>query len=256
MDPDVLINLPKLKTHKKVGITCALKNLVGINSQKNWLPHHTEGTPAQGGDQFPADTAKARLEHSWMGAAKRFLRHRPTLSRLFVPLKKAGRLIFGDTQQVVRSGNWHGNDTCWRMVLDLNKCLFLHEGSGNPRTRPLRYLAVVDGIIGGQGNGPMAPDPVPSSVILAGTHPLAVDCAAATVMGFDWKKLRLLQGAFTLRSPSFVPFSPDQLRVHSNHAPWNGSLEELTDTFHFRPHFGWVGAIERLTDPASARPPA
>lgn len=256
MDADVLINLPKLKTHKKVGLTCALKNLVGINSQKNWLPHHTEGTPAQGGDQFPADTTKARLEHSWMGAAKRFLRHRPALSRFFVPLKKAGRLIFGDTQQVVRSGNWHGNDTCWRMVLDLNKCLFFHDGTGNPRHRPLRYLAVVDGIIGGQGNGPMAPDPVPSGVILAGTHPLAVDCAAATVMGFDWKKLRLLHGAFSLRPPSFVPFSPEHLRVHSNHAPWNGPLDQLTDTFHFRPHFGWVGAIERLTDSASAPPPA
>lgn len=53
MDADVLINLPKLKTHKKVGITCALKNLVGINADKNWLPHHTEGTPAQGGTSSP-----------------------------------------------------------------------------------------------------------------------------------------------------------------------------------------------------------
>jgi uncharacterized protein (DUF362 family) len=32
MEADVLINLPKLKTHKKVGVTCALKNLVGINA--------------------------------------------------------------------------------------------------------------------------------------------------------------------------------------------------------------------------------
>jgi uncharacterized protein (DUF362 family) len=61
MEADVFINLPKLKTHKKVGVTCALKNLVGINANKNWLPHHTEGTPEQGGDQFPAGTVKARL---------------------------------------------------------------------------------------------------------------------------------------------------------------------------------------------------
>src|SRR6185369_11234025 len=71
MDADVFVNLPKLKTHKKVGMTCALKNLVGINANKNWLPHHTEGTPDQGGDQFAVATARARLEHSWMGAAKR-----------------------------------------------------------------------------------------------------------------------------------------------------------------------------------------
>jgi hypothetical protein len=90
LDADVLINVPKLKTHKKVGVTCALKNLVGINANKNWLPHHTEGTPAQGGDQFPVDTTAARLEHSWMGAAKRWLKHRPGWARLFVPVKKAG----------------------------------------------------------------------------------------------------------------------------------------------------------------------
>ena len=165
MDADVFINLPKLKTHKKVGITCALKNLVGINANKNWLPHHTEGTPDQGGDQFPQATTKARLERSWMGTAKRVLRNSPGLSRLFVPLKKVGRLYFGDTHNVVRSGNWHGNDTCWRMVLDLNKSLFFFDGSGARRTRLIKYLAVVDGIIGGEGNGPMAPDPVKSGVL-------------------------------------------------------------------------------------------
>lgn len=245
MEADVLINLPKLKTHKKVGLTCALKNLVGINANKNWLPHHTEGTPAQGGDQFPADTAKARLEHSWMGAAKRVLKNSPALSRLFVPLKQAGRLVFGDTQQVVRSGNWHGNDTCWRMVLDLNKCLFFHDGEGRPRAVPRRYLAVVDGLVGGEGNGPMAPDPKPAGVILAGTHPLAVDCAAAAVMGFDWRKLRMLTGAFAMRPPSFVDFKPEDIRLVSNHAPWNAVLDDLREPLDFRPHFGWVGAIER-----------
>src|SRR5882762_5079182 len=175
MDADVFINLPKLKTHKKVGVTCALKNLVGINANKNWLPHHTEGTPDTGGDQFPVLTAKSRLEHSWMGAAKRWINNRPSLARPFVPIKKVGRWIFGDTEKVVRSGNWHGNDTCWRMVLDLNKCFFFFDGAGKPRLKPMRYLAIVDGIIAGEGNGPMSPDPKPCGVIMAGTHPAAVD---------------------------------------------------------------------------------
>ncbi len=247
MDADVLINLPKLKTHKKVGLTCALKNLVGINANKNWLPHHTEGAPEQGGDQFPASTVKTRLEHSWMGAAKRWLKHRPGLSRLFVPLKKAGRLYFGDTQQVVRSGNWHGNDTCWRMVLDLNKCLFFFDGVGQRRKKPLRYLAVVDGIIGGEGNGPMAPDAKPCGVILAGRHPVAVDLAAATLMGFEWQRLRLLKRSFAMRELSFVPFRPEDIRLISNRDAWSGSLGQLDQTFHFKPHFGWVGAIEKET---------
>ncbi len=32
---DVFINLPKLKTHKKCGLTVNLKSLVGINANKN-----------------------------------------------------------------------------------------------------------------------------------------------------------------------------------------------------------------------------
>lgn len=245
MEADVFINLPKLKTHKKVGLTCALKNLVGINANKNWLPHHTEGTPDRGGDQFPAATTKARLEHSWMGTAKRWLKNRPGLSRVFVPVKKLGRLVFGDTQHVVRSGNWHGNDTCWRMVLDLNKCFFSYDGAGERRRHPLRYLAVVDGIIGGEGNGPMSPDPKPCGVVVAGTHPAAVDLVAATLMGFDWRKLRLLRHSFALRELSFVPFQPGDIEVVSDKMEWAGKLEGMRNDFAFRPHFGWVGAIEK-----------
>ena len=172
-------------------------------------------------------------------------RRRPRLSRLFVPIKRLGRVYFGDTQRVVRSGNWHGNDTCWRMVLDLNKCLFFFDGSGCRRTTPLRYLTVVDGIVAGEGNGPMAPDPKPCGVVLAGTHPLAVDCVAATLMGFDWRKIRLLRSGFQINELDFVPFEPEDVRVVSNKKAWSGAMEEMDEIFEFRPHFGWVGAIER-----------
>ncbi|MDP7584803.1 MAG: DUF362 domain-containing protein, partial [Verrucomicrobiota bacterium] len=170
---------------------------------------------------------------------------RPLLSRLFVPLKKMGRLFFGDTQKVVRSGNWHGNDTCWRMVLDLNKCLYDFDGAGLPRKKPLRYLAVVDGIIGGEGNGPMSPDAKPCGVILAGTHPTAVDMAAATLMGFDWQKLRLLKNSFEIRKRNFIPFPPSDISLVSNKPEWDGPLGQAGGRFAFKPHFGWVGSIER-----------
>ena len=249
MDADVLINLPKMKTHKKVGITCALKNLVGINANKNWLPHHTEGTPDQGGDQFPANTAKAKLEHSWMGAAKRWMKKYPFLSRIFVPLKSVGRVFFGDTQKVVRSGNWHGNDTCWRMVLDLNKCIFHFRGDSQRRAEPLRYLAVVDGIIAGEGNGPMSPDPVKMGVIIAGTHPLAVDCTVARCMGFDWQRIRMLRNAFEIKEMNFVPFRPEELIYQTSPESQPQPLSALEPVRYCRPHFGWVGGIELKKTP-------
>lgn len=246
MDADVLINIPKLKCHKKVGMTCALKNLVGINANKNWLPHHTEGTPEQGGDQFPKTTLKAKLEHSWMGKIKRFLFGKDLLSKLFVPIKKVGRLIFGDTQRVVRSGNWHGNDTCWRMVVDLNKCLLYFDGEGKLRKKPMRYLAVVDGIVAGEGNGPMAPDPKPCGVIVAGANPLAVDCVCSALMGFDWSLLRLLSGAFKVVNKPIATFTHSQIEVRSNQESLSKPLTQFTasDSYRFKPHFGWAGAIE------------
>jgi len=63
-------------------------------------------------------------------------------------------------------------------------------------------------------------------------------------MGFDWQKLRLLNESFRIREMNFVPFGAEAIRSISNHAPWNGALEQLDDLFEFRPHFGWVGAIE------------
>lgn len=246
MDADVLINIPKLKCHKKVGLTCALKNMVGINANKNWLPHHTEGAPDIGGDQFPAATWKANLEHSWMGAIKRFLFGKSFLSKLFVPVKKLGRIIFGDTQSVVRSGNWHGNDTCWRMVVDLNKCIFHFDGSGAARTKPLRYLAIVDAIIAGEGNGPMSPDPKSCGLIVVGTNPLAVDSVCSALMGFDWRKLKMLAGAFNVSRKKIAGFPHDEICVVSNDASKQKYLGQYRkeDGFAFKPHFGWAGALE------------
>lgn len=43
---------------------------------------------------------------------------------------------------------------------------------------------VIDGIIGGEGNGPLRPTPVNSQVIIAGTDPVACDTVGLTFMGF------------------------------------------------------------------------
>ncbi len=50
---DLIVNLPKMKTHKKAGMTGALKNLVGINGHKDYLPHFRFGGPSHGGDEYP-----------------------------------------------------------------------------------------------------------------------------------------------------------------------------------------------------------
>ena len=208
LEADCVINLPKLKTHKKTGITVSMKNLVGINGNKNWLPHHRLGTPAQGGDQFADDSAKHRIEQKTMACFRSlFPLLGPLRGVMAKPLKALGTSIFGDTNtNTIRSGNWYGNDTAWRMVIDLNRILMYADKNGHLQDTPVRRIfCIVDGIIGGEGNGPLDPTPKPAGIVLAGMNPVAVDLVCARLMGFDYKQLPVLYKAMVKHSlPIFV----------------------------------------------------
>jgi uncharacterized protein (DUF362 family) len=43
---------------------------------------------------------------------------------------------------------------------------------------------IIDGIVGGEGYGPLRNTPVDSQIVFAGRDPVALDTAAATFMGF------------------------------------------------------------------------
>ena len=246
---DVFVNLPKLKTHKKTGVTLNLKNLVGINGDKNWLPHHTEGTPEQGGDQFPSESWRRLVERNAGRALRKLAVKVPYVGpRLLRFARNAGASVMGDTETVVRSGNWHGNDTTWRMSLDLNAALLF----GNPdstwrRGGPRKpHLSFVDGLIAGEGSGPLNPDPVHAGLVVFGTNPADVDTACAWLMGFDPEKLPVIREAYAPNAFRIADGSWREVVVKSQFAAWNGPVSTLADTFRFRPHFGWTTAIERI----------
>ena len=245
---DVFINMPKMKTHKKTGVTLNLKNLVGINADKNWLPHHTEGSPGDGGDEYPDLTLKRRLEQLAVKFARKIALHVPYLGpRLAIRLRSAGTTVFGHGSSVIRSGNWYGNDTTWRMALDLNRCLLFGNKDGTIRTSdPKRYYCLIDGIIGMDGMGPMQGDPVDSGVVVGGTDPVTVDMVAARVMGFDWRKLAIVREAYNLKTMPITTWRPEDVNVSSDVEQWNGRFLEIESEkfLSFRPHFGWKGKIE------------
>ncbi len=245
---DVVINLPKLKTHKKCGVTLSLKNLVGLNGNKNWLPHYALGAPETGGDQYPRGGVRAGLEMRLLNRWKPMLRRssRPMLEAARF-LKRLGGRVFGDTEEVVRSGNWHGNDTTWRMALDLAKVLLYARPDGSLISTPRSgYLSVIDGIVGGDGNGPMSADARPCGLIIAGGNPAAVDWVAARSMGFDPGRIKVVSEAFAERQLPIADFSPEEIDLRSN-APLPGMTGNGRDRVPaFRPHFGWVGAIEHV----------
>lgn len=250
MSSDVFINLPKLKTHKKAGITASLKNLVGINTYKNWLPHHTEGTPDEGGDQFPLRTVKAAAEGRAIERVRHILTAHRELGPWVAPLKSLGRLVFGDTRQVIRNGSWYGNDTIWRMILDLNKILLYANPDGTLRpdvpANRKAYITIVDAITAGEGNGPEAPDPKQSGLLIFGTNPVSVDAVCAHVMGFDCIKIPSIKNAFGVGQYPLCDFACHDITVASDSLNLYEKLKtvEIPDCGSFRPHFGWKDHIE------------
>ena len=258
---DVVFNLPKLKTHKKAGITVGLKNLVGINGDKNWLPHHTEAGPDSPGDERPARDAKGAAERSMVRRLRRLALRMPVVGPwLLARARGVGRHLFGDTDEVIRSGNWWGNDTTWRMCLDLNKALLYGGPDGTlrpglPENRK-RHYALVDGVVAGEGRGPMNPDPVPAGLLLFGTSCASVDAACAVLMGFDPERIPVVRGAFRCRDYPLAEWDWTDVRLASNRADWSRPLPDVAPeaTLHFRPHYGWAGHIERSAAPVEPEP--
>lgn len=249
---DVFICMPKMKTHKKTGCTLSFKNLVGINADKNWLPHHTCGAPENGGDEFPQASAKNKGE----GLARQF--SRAVIEKLPVVgpwvgrfVHKVGKAILGSGKTTVRSGNWYGNDTTWRMVHDLNYCLRYGNPDGTFRKdNPKRYYTVLDGIVGMEGVGPMQGTAKPVGLVLGGDDPLAVDAVAARIMGFDWRKLKVMKEAVGNWKITTIT-SEDEIwseTIISNRSEWNGKsfrdFAGIYDGKPFEPHFGWKGHLE------------
>lgn len=249
MSCDLFINLPKMKTHKKTGITCCLKNLVGINGDKNWLPHHVEGTPKTNGDEFPTE----KISHSFERYAKKkgqqlVIKYPFLFSWLLQKLRNIGKTVIGDSDTTIRNGNWEGNDTCWRMVHDLNKAMLFYnkDGSLREKNQPRLYLAIVDGIIGGEGNGPLCPDAVESNILVSGTNPATVDLVVSCLMGFNPYKLALVFKAFL--QGSMLPIANchiEDVIVHDLDRNTNLRALDIPPAVAsgFKPHFGWPNIL-------------
>lgn len=121
-DADLLVSMPKLKTHHWAGVTLSLKNMFGV------VPGAVYGWP------------------------KNIL-------------------------------HWQGIN---QSILDINSSL------------PLPQFAIIDGIVGMEGNGPLQGEAKGSGVLIFGDDLVAVDATAARLMRIDPEKIKYLAeaGAF------------------------------------------------------------
>jgi uncharacterized protein (DUF362 family) len=248
LESDVVISVPKLKVHRKVGTTLNLKNMVGINTDKNHLAHYRIGSSETGGDEMANPAWDDRVERKMMDW---FLGSNWRVGRFPFLLWRAARKVFGnlqtnDAKPKFTYGNWHGNDTAWRMTLDLNRILLFADQNGKLQpTQQRKYFSVIDGIIGGEGEGPLHPDAYASGVILAGFNPLAVDWVATRLMGFNPKLIALYKnGAEQMRE--FVnDFAIEKIAVKSSRKDWQSAFAGDQPIFTFRAAAGWQGKIEQ-----------
>ena len=118
---DLVVSMPKLKTHHWAGVTLSLKNMFGV------VPGSCYGWP------------------------KNVL-------------------------------HWAGID---RAILDINAAV-----------RP--DFAIVDGIVGMEGNGPIQGTPKPCGVLIFGDDPVAVDATCCRTMGLAPEKVNYLANAGTM----------------------------------------------------------
>lgn len=243
LDADVIINVPKLKTHCKVGVTLGLKNFVGTVSRKQCLAHHREGGAGEGGDEYPG---RSRLKH-WSEALERRIDGAPAgIGRAALKLlyRINERLIRTLGVNPIRDGGWHGNDTCWRMTLDLVRIATYGRRDGTLADEPQRViLTILDGITAGENEGPLEATARPTGVLIGGLNPVQVDRVAARFMGFDPDRIPLLREARQLTRWPLAGAELPEVRC-------NGQLVEersagsLRAGPPFAPPRGWIGHME------------
>ncbi|MGH0031492.1 MAG: DUF362 domain-containing protein [Myxococcota bacterium] len=244
---DLVVNLPKLKTHKKTGVTLALKNLVGINGDKNLLPHHCVGAEDEGGDEFPGTSPLDRARSRATEVARRWLAS-GRLTRLVRWVRRTENALRGD--DFIRSGNWYGNRTTWRMCHDLNRCFYYSDAERQHFDAPApvrRALTLMDGVVAGEGEGPLAPRDVPLGAVLAATDPLALDLVAVRLMGFDWRaipKIREALAGDVLRVTEVRDPADVEVWEAAAASPQARPLSEIRCERAFAPHPGWRHHIE------------
>jgi uncharacterized protein (DUF362 family) len=187
LEAKLIINLPKMKTHKISGVTLAMKNNIGLTNKKFWLPHFTAGHPPKG-DQFDHTPSFREKLTNWfriipIGFGNSLYIRFPTVNN--------------STQNVkmpIYNGSWPGNDTLWRVVADVAKIIEFSDSNGAVHEKPQRRIInILDGVIAGEGNGPLGASPKKCGLLLGSLNMLHLDLAATRLMGFNPEKLPYLK---------------------------------------------------------------
>jgi hypothetical protein len=247
IESDAIINIAKLKTHRRTAVTLAIKNFMGLPALKDCLPHFITGSVEEGGDQYIHPSIRKRAV---------LVLHDQIQSNPLIPVKflcAVVKKIIWNTHMIypfkddIYEAMWYGNDTLWRTLIDLNRIALYADKNGVIQDSVQRnYFALIDGIIGGEKDGPVSPDPVAAGVLMAGHNSVSMDMVAATLMGFDVEKIPMIWNAFKSAESELPLFKGkiEDLRVHENQGIFGLEEYKKIRNLRFEPHPNWKGHVE------------
>ena len=253
LEADVIINIPKPKTHRLAGITGACKNFVGVTFEKACLPHRKEGDAETGHGDAYFKHSKFK-EWMWYFNEKRTIYSRSgkyLFSKINDSLMKACYVMGTFTSRdTFRIGSWYGNDTIWRTIIDLNKILLFADRYGEIKNTQQRLIIHFgDMIIGGQKSGPVKPSPKYLGIVLFADNALLFDRVVCEIMGFRADRFPIFYNSNSLKVFGFdTSKSLESQKITSN-------IQSLCNTpishfpcikeWYFEPHPCWKGYIEK-----------
>lgn len=197
---DIVITMPKTKTHRMACLTNSLKILVGMNGDKDYLPHHRIGSKSQGGDCYKSFSIYRTCSEWLLDFSNR---HRGEF--IYRVARKLSSILWSlskPNDEVSVNAGWFGNDTVWRMVMDLNYIAHYGKPDGTLADIPQRVMyTLCDGIVGGQGSGPLQPDPLALGILSFSNDPYLMDEVMGYIFSLELEKVPLLNEAKRLNAP-------------------------------------------------------
>lgn len=246
LSADAVINMPKPKTHRKAGITGALKNMVGINVRKEYLPHHTMGAKSSHeGDEY-LNKDKLKELSSLYKDKQNYAMSNGNYARAQL-MKSFARLFFYADRIVSKDqfsqGSWYGNETISRTICDLNKILLYSDKNGVMQDTIQRKIFIVaDMIVSGEKEGPVEPSSKNVGIIALGENSLLFDECLAPIMGVDAKDIPTLRQARTVKGKCLLAPIETRGTIISNRESWNNkSPDQLgkKESLMYLPSSGW-----------------
>lgn len=245
LSADVIINCPKPKTHRKAGYTASLKNYIGICSRKTSIPHNVMGSQKEGGDTYYGPKFIFETEQRMRDVQNHLQTNGHNLQAIAI---KICRIPFWGFRRLTHkkyfgTGNWYMNDTIWRSVIDINRIMIYADKDGKICETPQRrFFSIGDMIVAGHKNGPLAPTPIKTNLLLCSEDPVAFDIAVVNIMGLDINKLPVLNRIPNLARYKIRSDDHSNIEILSNEENLNGKNADnmpVAPYGYFEPAEGW-----------------